>query len=296
MICRGSNNYGPRQYPEKLIPLMVLNALHGDPLPVYGDGRQVRNWLFVEDFCRAIHPCCERGRARRGLQRRRAGRVREHRRRAAHARADRRRRVADRARDRPPRPRPPLLARRPTSSATSSAGSRRCASTRASSARSTGTATTRTGGGRSAPASTASTTSASTARAARASGPSLERGVPDDTARLELRGLTKRYDDGTLALEDFDLDDPGGLVLRPARPERRRQDHADQRGLQPDPGHRRRGARVRRAGRLAAGAQLGRARRAGHQPRPLPDRRGDAGLPRRLLRHDGRRGRARATR
>jgi dTDP-glucose 4,6-dehydratase len=55
LICRGSNNYGPRQYPEKLIPLCVLNALHGDPLPVYGDGRQVRNWLYVEDFCRAIH-------------------------------------------------------------------------------------------------------------------------------------------------------------------------------------------------------------------------------------------------
>ena len=54
VICRGSNNYGPRQYPEKLIPLMVLNALHGDSLPVYGDGRQVRNWLFVEDFARAI--------------------------------------------------------------------------------------------------------------------------------------------------------------------------------------------------------------------------------------------------
>jgi dTDP-glucose 4,6-dehydratase len=53
-ICRGSNNYGPFQYPEKLIPLMVLNALHGDRLPVYGDGRQVRNWLFVEDFGRAI--------------------------------------------------------------------------------------------------------------------------------------------------------------------------------------------------------------------------------------------------
>jgi dTDP-glucose 4,6-dehydratase len=55
VICRGSNNYGPRQYPEKLIPLMILNALHGDRLPVYGDGRNVRNWLFVEDFCRAIH-------------------------------------------------------------------------------------------------------------------------------------------------------------------------------------------------------------------------------------------------
>src|SRR5918995_6657376 len=54
VICRGSNNYGPRQYPEKLIPLCVLNALHGDPLPVYGDGRQVRNWIFVEDFARGI--------------------------------------------------------------------------------------------------------------------------------------------------------------------------------------------------------------------------------------------------
>jgi dTDP-glucose 4,6-dehydratase len=54
LICRGSNNYGHHQYPEKLIPLMVLNALHGDPLPVYGDGMQVRNWLYVEDFGRAI--------------------------------------------------------------------------------------------------------------------------------------------------------------------------------------------------------------------------------------------------
>jgi dTDP-glucose 4,6-dehydratase len=54
VICRGSNNYGPYQYPEKLIPLMILNALAGDQLPVYGDGRQVRNWLFVEDFGRGI--------------------------------------------------------------------------------------------------------------------------------------------------------------------------------------------------------------------------------------------------
>jgi dTDP-glucose 4,6-dehydratase len=62
VICRGSNNYGPRQYPEKLIPLMTLNALHGDPLPVYGDGRQVRNWLFVEDFARAIDLVLREGR------------------------------------------------------------------------------------------------------------------------------------------------------------------------------------------------------------------------------------------
>jgi dTDP-glucose 4,6-dehydratase len=54
LICRGSNNYGPFQYPEKLIPLMILNALHGDPLPVYGDGQQVRNWIYVEDFARGI--------------------------------------------------------------------------------------------------------------------------------------------------------------------------------------------------------------------------------------------------
>jgi dTDP-glucose 4,6-dehydratase len=54
LICRGSNNYGPYQYPEKLIPLMILNALHGDQLPVYGDGMQVRNWIHRTDFSRAI--------------------------------------------------------------------------------------------------------------------------------------------------------------------------------------------------------------------------------------------------
>ena len=54
LICRGSNNYGPYQYPEKLIPLMILNALHGDHLPVYGDGMNVRNWIYVEDFCSGI--------------------------------------------------------------------------------------------------------------------------------------------------------------------------------------------------------------------------------------------------
>ena len=61
LICRGSNNYGPYQYPEKLIPLMVLNALHGDPLPVYGDGEQVRNWIYVEDFARGIGHVLEHG-------------------------------------------------------------------------------------------------------------------------------------------------------------------------------------------------------------------------------------------
>jgi dTDP-glucose 4,6-dehydratase len=58
-----SNNYGPYQYPEKLIPLMVLNALTGKPLPVYGDGRQVRDWLYVEDHCAALVEILQRGRA-----------------------------------------------------------------------------------------------------------------------------------------------------------------------------------------------------------------------------------------
>jgi dTDP-glucose 4,6-dehydratase len=54
MITRCSNNYGPRQFPEKLIPLMILRALAGEPLPVYGDGRNVRDWIHVEDHCAAL--------------------------------------------------------------------------------------------------------------------------------------------------------------------------------------------------------------------------------------------------
>ena len=61
LACRASNNYGPAQHPEKLIPLCVLNALAGDSLPVYGDGMQVRNWLHVEDFAAAIDVVLERG-------------------------------------------------------------------------------------------------------------------------------------------------------------------------------------------------------------------------------------------
>ncbi|HEX5236608.1 MAG TPA: dTDP-glucose 4,6-dehydratase [Silvibacterium sp.] len=57
-----SNNYGPYQFPEKLIPLMILNALEGKPLPVYGDGRNVRDWLFVEDHCAALRCVLENGR------------------------------------------------------------------------------------------------------------------------------------------------------------------------------------------------------------------------------------------
>ncbi len=57
-----SNNYGPFQFPEKLIPLMILNALEGKPLPIYGDGKNVRDWLFVEDHCTAIRRVLENGR------------------------------------------------------------------------------------------------------------------------------------------------------------------------------------------------------------------------------------------
>jgi len=53
-ITNCSNNYGPRQFPEKLIPLMILNAVSGKPLPIYGDGQQIRDWLYVDDHCEAI--------------------------------------------------------------------------------------------------------------------------------------------------------------------------------------------------------------------------------------------------
>ena len=58
-----SNNYGPYQFPEKLIPLMILNALEGKPLPIYGDGGNVRDWLFVGDHCRAIGRVLATGRS-----------------------------------------------------------------------------------------------------------------------------------------------------------------------------------------------------------------------------------------
>jgi dTDP-glucose 4,6-dehydratase len=62
LITNCSNNYGPYQFPEKLIPLMILNTVEQKPLPVYGDGLNVRDWLFVEDHCRAISMVLEKGR------------------------------------------------------------------------------------------------------------------------------------------------------------------------------------------------------------------------------------------
>ncbi len=62
-ITNCTNNYGPYQFPEKLIPLMILNAQEGRPLPVYGDGQQIRDWLYVEDHCEAIHTVLVKGRS-----------------------------------------------------------------------------------------------------------------------------------------------------------------------------------------------------------------------------------------
>jgi len=62
VITRASNNYGPYQFPEKLLPLMISNAFEGKPLPVYGDGQQIRDWLYVDDHCRGIRSVLEKGR------------------------------------------------------------------------------------------------------------------------------------------------------------------------------------------------------------------------------------------
>jgi len=62
-ITNCSNNYGPRQFPEKLIPLIILNAIQGKPLPIYGDGQQIRDWLYVQDHCEAIWRVVHSGKA-----------------------------------------------------------------------------------------------------------------------------------------------------------------------------------------------------------------------------------------
>jgi dTDP-glucose 4,6-dehydratase len=63
VITRCGNNYGPRQFPEKFIPLILSNALNDEPIPIYGDGRYTRDWIYVEDHCRAVWLAMERGRA-----------------------------------------------------------------------------------------------------------------------------------------------------------------------------------------------------------------------------------------
>ncbi len=61
VVTNCSNNYGPYHFPEKLIPLTILNALEGKPLPVYGNGRQIRDWLYVEDHARALYLAATKG-------------------------------------------------------------------------------------------------------------------------------------------------------------------------------------------------------------------------------------------
>ena len=63
VVTRCGNNYGPRQFPEKLIPLMLANAMNDEPLPVYGDGKNVRDWIFVDDHCRAVWLAYEKGKS-----------------------------------------------------------------------------------------------------------------------------------------------------------------------------------------------------------------------------------------
>ena len=180
-MTRGANTYGPHQYPEKLIPLFATNAFDGIPLPVYGDGKQVREWLHVDDHCAAIELVAARGRAGRGLQRRRRG-AREPPRHPADPRAHRSRRDARAPRRGSRRARSALLGRR-REAARARVGARDSASTTAGSPRrSPGTATTATGGSRSSPASTGATTRSSTRGGSAADAERLSRpGPPADT-------------------------------------------------------------------------------------------------------------------
>ena len=89
VITRASNNYGPNQFPEKVIPLFITNAIDDIPVPLYGDGQNVRDWLHVDDHCRGVDLLIDDGRAGRGLQHRRRQRGEERRPHAPHPRAGR---------------------------------------------------------------------------------------------------------------------------------------------------------------------------------------------------------------
>ena len=79
IVTRASNNYGPYQFPEKILPLFVTNLMDNIPVPLYGDGGNIRDWLHVLDHCRAIDLLMHTGHQRRGLQHRRRQRGEEHR-------------------------------------------------------------------------------------------------------------------------------------------------------------------------------------------------------------------------
>ena len=96
LVTNCTNNYGPYHFPEKLIPLTIINALDGEPLPVYGRGENVRDWLYVEDHAEALIAVVERGRVGRDLFHRRRRGADEPRRRARDLRPGRRWRTASR--------------------------------------------------------------------------------------------------------------------------------------------------------------------------------------------------------
>ena len=110
-ITRGSNNYGPNQYPEKLIPLFTTNLLDGEPVPVYGDGRQSRDFIFVDDHCAGIETVLERGASGEIYNVGGGNEIENITTTTAAARAHRPRREPHPLRHRPPGPRPPLRAR-----------------------------------------------------------------------------------------------------------------------------------------------------------------------------------------
>ena len=111
VITRGSNNYGPNQYPEKLIPLFTTNLLDGEPVPVYGDGRQSRDFIYVEDHCAGIETVLERGASGEIYNVGGGNEIENLTTTTLPARAHRPRREPHPLRHRPPRPRPPLRAR-----------------------------------------------------------------------------------------------------------------------------------------------------------------------------------------
>ena len=161
-VTRGANTYGARQHPEKLIPLFVTNALDGLPLPVYGDGRQRREWLHAADHCAAIELVLREGAP--GEVYNVGGEEFENIEvDAPYRRADRRRSGSDHARGRPSRPRPALRARRRASCESWAGGRRTRSARRGCPRRWRGIARTARGAKPSGRVSTARTTSSSTA-------------------------------------------------------------------------------------------------------------------------------------
>ena len=275
VICRGSNNYGPRQYPEKLIPLSILNAMHGDALPVYGDGRQVRNWLYVEDFCRGIHAVLERGRpgeaynvggpdecenidvVRRILEL--TGRDES---------------LIEHVTDRPGHDRRYSLS---SDKLRAELGWEAAGALRGR-PRADGRLVPRQRGvvGADPLRRVPRVLREALRPGAGLAVTSFERVFRDAAPALQLRGLTKRYDDGTLALEDFDLEIPAGAffgLLGPNGAGKTTLISAVCNLLRITDGE------VLVFGEphdTLQGARVGRARGAGHQPRPLPDGARDA--------------------